>query len=374
MQSPALAVCSPSSRAGKRTSLGTRTRLSNVQDLAEDQSELDAAPSKGTLMFVFPTAVLEDKLEKRAITSRYMDLEGYPNSGCQTCHAPPAFLVKLSPQQVKPSLTQATHSSQNPAPASSFPCGSVGAGHRHCRLEHGSCPAGFVQTAPVCSRHGNQAVSKPLNIMGTLQRHWPQMVSPTHRKDSSPSETEQGHLRGCGQGQINHKERKRTWRFTSTSPSGSSLGEHSTYPAVGIRGVLREIHHVVQSKESWWGTAEILCWVAVVLGGHKGCNLAAVALFFKQQCLPNTAMGFAFESQHSTALAVQECRGSRRERYCMVVPQHQQGHLAPGNHQKVPPRPCGGASVGLRRGCRGNTPRSPACGIPWRTGIAGARC
>lgn len=82
-----------------------------------------------------------------------------------------ALLVMLSPQQVKPSLTQVTHSSEKPAPASFFPCDSVGAGHRHCRLEHSSCPAGFAQTAPVCSRLGNQAVSKPLNIRGTFQRH-----------------------------------------------------------------------------------------------------------------------------------------------------------------------------------------------------------
>lgn len=204
MQSPALAACPLSSRAG--TSLGTRTWLSNVQDLAEYQGELDAASSKGTFVFVFPAAVLENKLEKRAMTSCYMDVEGCSNSGCQTCHAPPAFLVKLSPQQVKPSLTQVSHSSQNPAPASPFPCGSVGAGHRHCRLEHSSCPAGFVQTAPVCSRPGNQAVSKPLKIMGTLQRHWPQMTSPTHRKDSSPSERATvGHFPGCGQGQITRK-------------------------------------------------------------------------------------------------------------------------------------------------------------------------
>lgn len=68
MQCPALATCPPSSRAGRRTSLGTRTRLSNVQDLAEDQGELDAASGKGTFVFVFPAAVLEDKLEKRAMT------------------------------------------------------------------------------------------------------------------------------------------------------------------------------------------------------------------------------------------------------------------------------------------------------------------
>lgn len=46
------------------------TRLSNVQDLAEDQGELDAASSEGTFMFVFPAAVLEDKLEERASASR----------------------------------------------------------------------------------------------------------------------------------------------------------------------------------------------------------------------------------------------------------------------------------------------------------------
>lgn len=191
MQSPALAACPPSRRAGRRTSLGTRTRLSNVQDLAEDQGELDAASSKGTFVFVFPAAVLEDKLEKRAMTSCYMDLESCPNSGCQTCHAPPAFLVELSPLTGKAIPKKVIHSSQNPAPASSFPCGSVGAGHRHCRLEHGSCPARFAQIAPVCLRPGNQAVSKPLKIMGTLQRHWPQKASPIHRENSPPSETEQ---------------------------------------------------------------------------------------------------------------------------------------------------------------------------------------
>lgn len=100
MQSPALAACPPSSKAGRRTSLSTRTWLSNVQDLAEYQGELDAASSKRTFMFVFPAAVLEDKLEKRAMTSCYMDLEGCSNNECQTCHAPPAFLVKMSPQQV----------------------------------------------------------------------------------------------------------------------------------------------------------------------------------------------------------------------------------------------------------------------------------
>lgn len=101
--------------------------------------------------------------------------------------------------------------------------------------------------------------------------------------------------------------------ITSASPPGSSLYEHSTYPAIGIRGVPGEIHHVVQRKESWWGTAEILCWVAVVLRGHKGCNLAAAALFFKQQCLPNTAMGFVFESQQLRSMRCSEHRGSRRE-------------------------------------------------------------
>lgn len=49
----------------------THTRLSNVQDLAEDQGELDAASSERTFMFVFPAAVLEDKLEERAIASCY---------------------------------------------------------------------------------------------------------------------------------------------------------------------------------------------------------------------------------------------------------------------------------------------------------------
>lgn len=49
----------------------THTRLSNVQDLAEDQGELDAASSERAFMFVFPAAVLEDELEKRAIASCY---------------------------------------------------------------------------------------------------------------------------------------------------------------------------------------------------------------------------------------------------------------------------------------------------------------
>ena len=50
----------------------THTRLSNVQDLAEDQGELDAASSEGAFVFVFPAAVLEDKLEERAVAWRYM--------------------------------------------------------------------------------------------------------------------------------------------------------------------------------------------------------------------------------------------------------------------------------------------------------------
>lgn len=54
----------------------THTWLSNVQDLAEDQGELDAASSKGALIFVFPAAVLKDKLEEKAV-----DSEGSPNSG-----------------------------------------------------------------------------------------------------------------------------------------------------------------------------------------------------------------------------------------------------------------------------------------------------
>lgn len=46
------------------------------------------------------------------------------------------FLVKLSPQ-VKPSPTEVVSSPQKPAPASSFPCRSVGADHRQSRWERG---------------------------------------------------------------------------------------------------------------------------------------------------------------------------------------------------------------------------------------------
>lgn len=136
------------------------------------------------------------------------------------------------------------------------------------------------------------------------------MSSPTLGKDLPPSETEQqwdGHLPGCGQGQITRKGKE-----GGDPPALLHQGEHSTYPAVGIRGVPGEIHHVVQSKESWWGTAEILGWVAVVLGGHKGRNLAAAALFSKQQCFfPAQPQGLPLIP--STALAVQEPRGNRRE-------------------------------------------------------------
>lgn len=67
------------------------TWLSNVQDLAEDQGELDAASSEGTFVFVFPAAVLEDKLEERASVSCYMGHghERCANGGAQTCHTPP---------------------------------------------------------------------------------------------------------------------------------------------------------------------------------------------------------------------------------------------------------------------------------------------
>jgi len=56
-----------SQQAGEGPAGHTHTRLSNVQDLAEDQGELDAASSEGALVFVFPAAVLEDKLEERVI-------------------------------------------------------------------------------------------------------------------------------------------------------------------------------------------------------------------------------------------------------------------------------------------------------------------
>lgn len=48
------------------------TRLSDVQDLAEDQGELDAASSEGALVLVFPAAVLEDELEERTGASHYV--------------------------------------------------------------------------------------------------------------------------------------------------------------------------------------------------------------------------------------------------------------------------------------------------------------
>lgn len=53
---------------GYRQSYGTRqvggqlTRLSDTQDFTQDECELDAAPGKWTLVFVFPAAVLQDKL------------------------------------------------------------------------------------------------------------------------------------------------------------------------------------------------------------------------------------------------------------------------------------------------------------------------
>lgn len=48
------------------------TRLSDVQDLTEDQGELDAASSKRALVFVLTAAVLEDELEERNISLCYM--------------------------------------------------------------------------------------------------------------------------------------------------------------------------------------------------------------------------------------------------------------------------------------------------------------
>lgn len=61
--SPPLGWC----RAGH-----THTRLSDVQDLTEDQGELDAASSKRALVFVLTAAVLQDELEERNISLCYM--------------------------------------------------------------------------------------------------------------------------------------------------------------------------------------------------------------------------------------------------------------------------------------------------------------
>ena len=77
-QPPALAACprscQPARQQGREMDKleHTHTRLSNVQDLAEDQGELDAASSERAFVFVFPAAVLEDKLEERAVAWRYM--------------------------------------------------------------------------------------------------------------------------------------------------------------------------------------------------------------------------------------------------------------------------------------------------------------
>ncbi len=40
------------------------TRFSDTKDFTQDECELDAASGKGTLMLVFPAAVLQDKLGK----------------------------------------------------------------------------------------------------------------------------------------------------------------------------------------------------------------------------------------------------------------------------------------------------------------------
>lgn len=41
---------------------GELTGFSDTKDLTQDERELDAAPGKRTLVFVFPAAVLQDKL------------------------------------------------------------------------------------------------------------------------------------------------------------------------------------------------------------------------------------------------------------------------------------------------------------------------
>jgi len=45
---------------------GQLTRLADTKDLTQDECELDAAPGKGTLVLVFPAAVLQDKLGDRS--------------------------------------------------------------------------------------------------------------------------------------------------------------------------------------------------------------------------------------------------------------------------------------------------------------------
>lgn len=44
---------------------GQLTGLSDTKDFTQDECELDAAPGEWTLMFVFPTAILQDKLGDR---------------------------------------------------------------------------------------------------------------------------------------------------------------------------------------------------------------------------------------------------------------------------------------------------------------------
>lgn len=175
----------------------THTRLSNVQDLAEDQGELDAASSEGAFVFVFPAAVLKDKLEERVVALCYV---GHGLGGLPHLRHPMlllSFLVEPSPQ-AKPSLTEVVSSPQKPAPAPSFPCGSAGADHRHSSRSGVNALqplAGFAQIAPV--RSGVNKAWKPscgqntTKITGTLQCHWPQMAAPTHREDLAPSETGQ---------------------------------------------------------------------------------------------------------------------------------------------------------------------------------------
>lgn len=45
------------------------TGLPDAEDFTKDECELDAAPSKRTLMFVFPAAVFQDKLGKHSIVN-----------------------------------------------------------------------------------------------------------------------------------------------------------------------------------------------------------------------------------------------------------------------------------------------------------------
>lgn len=45
------------------------TGLSDAEDFTKDECELDAAPSKRTLVLVFPAAVFQDKLGKHNIVN-----------------------------------------------------------------------------------------------------------------------------------------------------------------------------------------------------------------------------------------------------------------------------------------------------------------